>query len=303
MERKLNIEAARLISSWVGNPPDTGRHIRGLHANDWSREGYRNFQEIDCDFLLEERQPGQQSERYWIWGDAEPEAAWPLKVGYFMPESRDGTPLLIRVDSIEPKLLRGRAKVFSKYMVVLRVVRLDRKAIMAGSVLAFLNDRWVLADTSRHWKGGEGEAIPQVYGWEPDEQHHIDMLIRVATTAALKRRYEWHVEIGNPGFPTVLFRVGVDALRHLFEDREVSAETERRDVLLNWVSQHWRRITRNPEVESYVRQHLRGALKFDWRGFEVKLHPAVFDLERNMRLAAERELLRLSGEDRRPRVT
>lgn len=86
----------------------------------------------------------------------------------------------------------------------------------------------------------------------------------------------------------------------LFRDREKPPAKDRKAALRHWVQGHWRGVPSDLDEETRVRRHLRGALDFEWLGFECKLRPSLHELndldEERVLREKEREL----GRDRRP---
>ena len=56
----------------------------------------------------------------------------------------------------------------------------------------------------------------------------------------------------------------------------------RKRAIVNYVKDHYRTIKgyNNNEREVLVQKHLRGDLKFNWRGLEVHITPSAYDLKR-----------------------
>jgi hypothetical protein len=61
------------------------------------------------------------------------------------------------------------------------------------------------------------------------------------------------------------------------------------------VDQHWRKRRKDPDSESFVRQHLRGSEQFIWKGFECLLRPSPYDLRLVEKLKADREEMKHEG--------
>jgi hypothetical protein len=122
----------------------------------------------------------------------------------------------------------------------------------------------------------------------------------LAIAVALRQRYEWAVNIGFEKSPSVRIVTDPTGMKELFRLREIADGRDRRDTLMTWVSDHWRKSREDEDVEVYVRKHLRGGRRFEWRGMECEIVPAQFDLEQRDRLIAERAAMKHSGSDRRP---
>lgn len=106
-----------------------------------------------------------------------------------------------------------------------------------------------------------------------------DVGIRAAIgqSVALTMRYEWGAQFSVKGSPKVIVPTTPDGIFELFDDRDKPEDRDRRAALRHWVRQHIRRS--KPESFSKVSAHLRGALSFTWRGYDVTVRPSQFDLE------------------------
>ena len=107
-----------------------------------------------------------------------------------------------------------------------------------------------------------------------------DVGIRVAMgqSIALTHRYEWGAQFSFPGSPKVIVPTTPRGILELFNDRDKPESLDPRKALKHWVSEHIRRAKCGSF--QHVISHLRGELKFSWRGFDVEIKPAQFDLEK-----------------------
>jgi hypothetical protein len=127
--------------------------------------------------------------------------------------------------------------------------------------------------------------------------------LATATGLVLVRRNTWEVEIGFGQGATMAVFTDPVGIKDLFRFREIEPGESRRAALRHWVRQHFRQLRHEPEVETMVREHLRGRTEFDWFGMQVKIHVPPSDEERRERAERERKLARLMGTDRRIRAT
>jgi hypothetical protein len=91
-------------------------------------------------------------------------------------------------------------------------------------------------------------------------------------------------------------------VKEFWKLRDIPAGKKRRVALLHWVEQHWRQTRNDPDVELFVRKHLRGASEMTLGQFKAEITPS-----RNDSVAVEiakegRELMRKAREDRRRRA-
>lgn len=202
-----------------------------------------------------------------------------------------------RYRSITAKDVRGYVNRVSPFMLREDFGAEDRGTfITATGILSYLGGKWCNAEARMLWRNTVHNPIP-----DRDNGVCRDSLQRggIAIGIALRHRYEWAVNIGFSNTPTVRISTDPTGMKELFRLRDVSPGRDRRDALMNWVSDHWRKERFDPEVETYVRKHLRGGTKFDWRGFECEIVPAGFDIEQRNRLIDERKKMRTAGTDKR----
>lgn len=93
----------------------------------------------------------------------------------------------------------------------------------------------------------------------------------------------WHVDVGLAGrtSATLRFTVPPAGMKEVFRWRDRQTGKRRKAAIRNWVVEHDRHLPSGRVVK--VRGHLRGALAFTWRGLDVKVYPALYDLESNLR--------------------
>jgi hypothetical protein len=101
----------------------------------------------------------------------------------------------------------------------------------------------------------------------------------MAQSIALTYRYEWGAQFAIDGSPRIIIPVTPEGVVELFNDRNKPSDANRRAALRHWVSQHLRAKPGGDFRQ--VRRHLRGEVKFQWRGFDVLIRPSQYDLEQN----------------------
>jgi hypothetical protein len=110
------------------------------------------------------------------------------------------------------------------------------------------------------------------------------MAYYVSISGALSAYYEWFVYIReNENSIGIKVPVNPESTKEIFSLRNVE-EGKRKKAICNFVKDHLRILPINNYNEEYrqvlVHQHLRGQNKFIWRGLEVHVIPAQYDLNR-----------------------
>ena len=83
--------------------------------------------------------------------------------------------------------------------------------------------------------------------------------------------------------------------------RDIPVGKKRRDALLHWVNDHWRQDRRDPEVEVYVRKHMRGAENITHGSFKATIIPSERDTLDEEIAKSQRDELRARKADKRKR--
>jgi hypothetical protein len=228
---------------------------------------------------------------WWIFlpEDCTPDVLWPIDAGMIADHGYDDDPdpdafSMARYTTITPKQARGIASRVSPHMVVARHGQMDRgELLLATGLFTWLGGQWHDA------RGGR---------LEPND-HYQPLL---ATSIALRQRYEWAVSLGLENLPSVRFATDPTGIKDAFRIRDLPEGRDRREALMTWVTDHWRMDRYDPEMEIYVRQHLRGTTKFTWKGMDCTLLPAIFDIEKRDKLIQLREDMKAKGEHKRVRL-
>jgi hypothetical protein len=107
--------------------------------------------------------------------------------------------------------------------------------------------------------------------------------IQLTLGAEFTRRLNWAVRIG---LPNRTFRLECDrtAIKEFFADRNVGP-SGRKQALRTWVKNHWRRKCANPDTDPtiWIKEHLRGATRFDWNGLPCEVEVSESDLAKAKR--------------------
>lgn len=238
---------------------------------------------------------------FWVFHpkDCNPDLIWPLSVGIVSDQAGDDRHLrLQRTYTVTAKEARGYVSRVSPFMVRIDAAMVDQgKMVSSSNLYAYLGGHWQMAETRTLWSGrNSDEAVP-------DRIHATDQLgaqqPRLAASLGLRQRYEWAVALGLENSPTIRFSTDATGIKEVFRVRDLPIGRDRREALMTWVTDHWRQDRKDPEVELYVRKHLRGSIQFNWRGLIGEIIPSQFDIEQRDQLIAHRNAMRELGSDRR----
>jgi hypothetical protein len=109
-----------------------------------------------------------------------------------------------------------------------------------------------------------------------------------------------HVSISDET-PRVSLITDPTGVKELWKFRDIPEGKSRRDALLHWVSDHWRMNRKDPDVETYVRQHLRGKQELRCSGLSVEISPSLEDKARLNEIVDKRIAIKSSKKDKRRR--
>jgi len=283
--RKAALRIIRRITEWKPPKIEDGR-------KDWlAPPPIGTFKRLEpLGFGLENR------EDWWIFDpeDCPPDLVWPLNVGFVAEKDGNNTLSLELVRSITAREARGYADLFSPFMVRADIGAVyDNSMLTAATLYSWQGRKWTTASKRTLWEG----TIPT----KMNAKENLDGggNIRLAVSLALRHRYEWAVALGLEGAPSIRFATDPTGIKEAYRVRDLPEGRDRREALMTWVGDHWRQNRHDPEMEIYVRQHLRGALAFEWRGMQGEIIPAPYDIEKRDRLIEERAAMKVAGTDRR----
>ncbi len=205
-----------------------------------------------------------------------PDIIWPLSVGVITNNGPDEGLVIHAWDTVSMKDCRGVATRVSPYMVRHRIALIrDTNTVTAATLFSCINGKWVSA---------VGDGVIE----GPITTTNGPQSVPFGQSVALRQRYEWAVCIRRAGAPSIRISTDPTGVKELFRARDAAPGTTRKDSLLAWVTNHWRQNRQDPDMESFVRKHMRGATTFTWAGFECTVLPAAFDVEQLARLREER---------------
>lgn len=109
---------------------------------------------------------------------------------------------------------------------------------------------------------------------------NFNMFLNLKLTAY----YEWFVYIReNDKSLGIKIPIVPESAKEVFALRDTPEGEKRKKAICHFVKQHYRTVKNeyNEEIrQSLVKQHLRGETKFNWRGLQVNIIPAEYDLNR-----------------------
>ena len=101
--------------------------------------------------------------------------------------------------------------------------------------------------------------------------------------------------------PSLTLLTDPTGVKEFWRLRDIPPGKKRRAALLHWVSDHWRQTRIDPDVETYVRKHMRGTTDINQGSFRASIMPSKKDKLTNDIARRDREKLRLKKQDRRKR--
>lgn len=101
--------------------------------------------------------------------------------------------------------------------------------------------------------------------------------------------------------PRLTLLTDATGVKDFWKLRDIPEGRKRRDALLHWVSDHWRKDRTDPDVEVYVRRHMRGSEDIKQGQFEAKVTPSEVDKFSELLAKESRKVMRDRKEDRRLR--
>lgn len=106
-------------------------------------------------------------------------------------------------------------------------------------------------------------------------------IAQVALGFAFEAPTFWHVDVGyHKDGPSVAIQTDAQGVLELFRNRDVLGGGDRRDALLHWVEEHYRRKPSwDAEVSVKVRSHLRGQTDFLWMGMHAHVRPSAEEMQ------------------------
>lgn len=194
---------------------------------------------------------------------------WPLSFGFTLPESgtRDGL-LTTGFRSITPKELRGKVRHVGKFNIEWRTGTLSPNLEFQGAHFygMWSNGKWL-------------HNVSNIDSMSrPDDG--ISMRMHLSFSVALTYRYVWGAQFSVGGAKAIV-PVTPAGVLELFNDRDKPDDRDRRAALRHWVNSYLRKKPLSEDDFVEVRAHLRGQFDFRWRGFDVRIVPSQYDIDRS----------------------
>ena len=124
------------------------------------------------------------------------------------------------------------------------------------------------------------------------KQWLLDANAMMVGMAAVEPTY-WVAKVSvQPNVPSLALITDPTGIKELWKLRNTAPGKSRRSPLLNWVSDHWRKDRHDPDVELYVRRHLRGQRHLTFKHFTVSLQESQVDTLAALEAKREREAMR-----------
>jgi hypothetical protein len=135
-----------------------------------------------------------------------------------------------------------------------------------------------------------------------DDVEYDSLCFGIGASSAAVSKLWWRVLVRFGGQrPGIQLYTDATGIKDFFRFREIPEGRTRRDALVHWVSDHWRQNRFDPDVENYVREHLRGSRLFDWHNLAGTIELPEPEIEREVKAIENRKRLRQRELDRRIR--
>jgi hypothetical protein len=198
-------------------------------------------------------------------------------VSLLIPRDQPGERFsLMRARSLSPQETRGRIRPWTPHAahVMGACICNDGRYVSGQTIMGYVGGSWRRVSTGA-WDWEDAE-------YAPDGQKLVMSRVSAAHQHAVYRTLLWHVEIAYGGQgASLLLPCTAGAILDLFRYRDLPPGKSRRDALLHWVSDHWRRKVSDPAEVTQVTEHLRGQTRFVWReGLVVQIMPSEEDRKR-----------------------
>lgn len=225
---------------------------------------------VSADLLLPEVKAKAEAEGYFHLDNGSAPAVWPISTAW-VAELEDGNAQLFCTKSVDTKYARQRnAKFFGRHMARSDSIEFDcgGRVIDCGSILTYrvASGRWADVWGKGNFLARRGQSEGGMYDGPA-----------IAIGHALRLRYEWQVVFHFPTGLRLSFSASPADIIALLNDRDKPVLGGRRASLLHWVERHWR--THKTGVSSEVMKHLRGVGKVEWRGHNIEVLPAQYEVD------------------------
>lgn len=149
------------------------------------------------------------------------------------------------------------------------------------------------------------KAGADLIGYNTNICHHslqIFRHLRCITAVFQSLPNFWQIKTRLEGTSsTITLLTDPTGVKEFWKLRDIPEGKRRREALLHWVSDHWRQTRNDPDVEGYVRTHLRGSTSLQFKDIAAEIIPSNLDLLREQKAIAHRKQLKDLKKDRRKR--
>ena len=281
-------------------------HFRGAQNKQLFPMDLSRFKRIDATHYFDLTDGEQLMHEGCSLEDGRP-TMWPIRYGYIVGRRGEGDDSWGEdsfqchiVTSVNAKALRGLSRLYSTHMARYDAVVFHKRGdiwrfVSNNTAISLIGRRWINASTNGSAHDGWGvdgrELPPRDRKGNQDEVRAVGDRMDFAMTGALTARTLGYVEIGKKGGISFDFATLPGKVSAIFKARDLPDGESRRSALKGWVTDHWRQDINDPELEIYVRKHLRGAETFTWGDYFCTVHPAPIDIEEAERAKNERVLM------------
>lgn len=217
----------------------------------------------------------------------DPRLVWPMSVGtvgYVDDPAMGRTIQCNSFGSVPAKVLRGKYRFIGKYNMGFATGRFIEHNQFISSIeyACWSMNRWRSSQRLRFdqafLKNVPNAGTAPIERYVDKGEDDIGAMCALGQSIALTYRYEWGAQFSIGNSARVVVPTTPQGIRSLFDDRDKPVDRDRRAAIRHWVNEHMRR--KPAGSFSSIREHMRGQVKFSWRGFDVEILPSKFDTER-----------------------
>lgn len=203
----------------------------------------------------------------------------------------------LRVRQVSMKELRGLSYQSDKVVAVYYMGLRSTSKVSVKRLFELLpNGKWreIEDTTDRGWKEIKGSGGVHNYQRSvADTAANLEWsrVINAGLTIAFSDQYQWKVRLTNKTGMALQIACHPSNISKMFKLRD--KYSDRKKALRHLVTAHWRNLSDVGDWQTFVRDHLRGTLQFEWFGLQCQvIVPTALkkDLKQKM---AQREAMRI----------
>lgn len=183
------------------------------------------------------------------------------------PSDRDRFSLS-RIRTVPASTLRGRVKLVSS-------INVEFTSALVRRDLTYTTTRTYLIKSGSEFRTVD-YTDARISRLSPSSGRSLEVATNMVVGIGVARHYSWAVRLGFPGSPSINLLTDPTGALELLKLRD-NAKGKRRDAIVHWVSEHWRRKRNDPSISTRVRPHLRGKTSFSWDGLICEVVPSPAD--------------------------